>query len=98
MAIDYELSASPYILDGKYQKAVELLQQAYNRSFNEDILIKITTIYTRFSKKTSRGLKKGLEEYRGKTLGLVPSLKRFGYFRLIRKLLLPKPEGIIKTF
>jgi tetratricopeptide (TPR) repeat protein len=47
-AIDYELSASPYILSGKYREAVKLLSEAYKKNFNEDILIKITTILANY--------------------------------------------------
>jgi len=47
-AIDYELSASPYILSGNYQKAVDLLTEAYNKSYNEDILLKITTLLANY--------------------------------------------------
>jgi len=47
-AIDYELSASPYILSGDYQKAVDLLTIAYNKTYNEDILLKITTLLANY--------------------------------------------------
>jgi tetratricopeptide (TPR) repeat protein len=47
-AIDYELSASPYILSGDYKEAVRLLEKAYTKSYNEDILIKITTILANY--------------------------------------------------
>ena len=47
-AIDYELSASPYILSGDYKKAVSLLSEAYNKTYNEDILIKITILLANY--------------------------------------------------
>ncbi|NEW60711.1 hypothetical protein GSY74_05395 [Sulfurovum sp. bin170] len=47
-AIDFELSASPYILSGEYTEAIRLLEEAYNKSYNEDILIKITTILANY--------------------------------------------------
>jgi len=47
-AIDFELSASPYILSGEYKEAVRLLEKAYLKSYNEDILIKITTILANY--------------------------------------------------
>jgi tetratricopeptide (TPR) repeat protein len=43
-AIDYELSASPYILSGDYEKAVDLLTKAYDKTYNEDILLKIVIL------------------------------------------------------
>jgi len=47
-AIDYELSASPYILSGGYKKAVELLTKAYEKTYNEDILMKITILLANY--------------------------------------------------
>jgi len=47
-AIDYELSASPYILSGDYTKAVDLLTVAYNKTYNEDILTKITVLLANY--------------------------------------------------
>ncbi len=43
-AIDYELSANPYIFTGDYPKAVSLLEKAYQSTANEDILLKIVAI------------------------------------------------------
>jgi len=65
MAIDYELSASPYILDGEYEKAIEFLDKAYKKSYNEDILLKITTLYANFLNNIGEA-KRRLEEYRKK--------------------------------
>lgn len=47
-AIDYELLASPYILSGEYTKAVDLLKKAYDKTYNEDILLKITTLLVNY--------------------------------------------------
>lgn len=47
-AIDFELSANPYIYTGDYAKAVELLNQAYKKTANEDILLKITAIMANY--------------------------------------------------
>jgi lipopolysaccharide biosynthesis regulator YciM len=62
-AIDFELSASPYILSGEYQEAVKLLEEAYSKSFNEDILIKITTILANYLHDID-GAIEHLEKYR----------------------------------
>ena len=43
-AIDYELAANPYIFTGDYQQALIYLDQAYKKTLNEDILLKIVTI------------------------------------------------------
>ncbi|MCK4442729.1 MAG: hypothetical protein KAU90_12045, partial [Sulfurovaceae bacterium] len=47
-AIDYELSASPYILSSDYKEAVDLLTIAYNKTYNEDILMKITILLANY--------------------------------------------------
>ena len=62
-AIDYELSASPYILSGDYQKAVNLLTKAYSRSYNEDILLKITILLANYLNDTDGAIKR-LENHR----------------------------------
>jgi len=46
--LDYELSANPYIMTKDYKEAVELLTEAYNKTFNADILIKITTLLANY--------------------------------------------------
>lgn len=43
-AADYELAANPYIFSGDYKKSVNYLQEAYEKTLNEDILFKIITI------------------------------------------------------
>jgi len=47
-AVDFELSANPYIFTKDYAKAVELLTEAYTRTYNENILLKITTILVNY--------------------------------------------------
>jgi len=47
-AVDFELSANPYIFTKDYPSAVRLLTQAYNKSHNENILLKITTILVNY--------------------------------------------------
>ncbi|MBU1668326.1 hypothetical protein KKC13_07880 [bacterium] len=47
-AVDFELSANPYIYSGDYAKAVNLLDKAYEKTANEDILLKITAIMANY--------------------------------------------------
>ena len=47
-AVDFELSANSYIFTKDYPKAVELLSKAYDKTYNEDILLKITTILVNY--------------------------------------------------
>ncbi len=62
-AIDYELDASPYILSGDYKKAVELLTVAYNKTYNEDILLKIAILLDDYLHNPDGAIER-LEEYR----------------------------------
>jgi len=47
-AIDFELSANAYIFTKDYSKAIELLTKAYDKTYNENILLKITTILVNY--------------------------------------------------
>jgi len=62
-AIDYELSASPYILSGDYKRAVELLTKAYDKTYNEDILLKIVILLSDYMG-DMREASERLEKYR----------------------------------
>jgi len=45
---DFELAANPYIMTEEYKEAVELLTQAYNKTMNVEILLKISTILANY--------------------------------------------------
>jgi predicted Zn-dependent protease len=62
-AVDYELSANPYIYTGEYQEAVSLLTSAYKKTSNEDVLLKITTIEANYMKNIEGAIAR-LEEHR----------------------------------
>jgi len=64
-AIDYELSASPYILSGDYRKAVDLLTVAYHKTYNEDILMKIAVLLANYMNEVIQATKI-LENHRAK--------------------------------
>ncbi|SFV57158.1 FIG00545237: hypothetical protein [hydrothermal vent metagenome] len=62
-AVDFELSANPYIFTKDYPKAVELLTKAYNKTYNENILLKITTILVNYMRNIPEATLR-LENYR----------------------------------
>ncbi len=62
-AFDYELSANPYIFTGDYQKAVLLLEKAYQSTANEDILLKIVAIEINYLHQIDRAIER-LEQHR----------------------------------
>ncbi|CAA6818785.1 MAG: FIG00545237: hypothetical protein [uncultured Sulfurovum sp.] len=43
-AIDFELAANPYIFTADYETSLMYLKQAYEKTLNEDILLKVATI------------------------------------------------------
>ena len=62
-AIDYELAANPYIFTADYQKAVSLLEKAYQSTKNEDILLKIVAIEINYLHQIDKAIER-LEEHR----------------------------------
>ena len=64
-AIDFEISANPYIFTGEYQTAVEYLTEAYNKTLNEEILLKVVTIKINYLKDIN-GAVADLENHKGK--------------------------------
>lgn len=62
-AIDYELAANPYIFTADYQKAVLLLEKAYQSTTNEDILLKIVAIEINYLHQIDKAIAR-LEEHR----------------------------------
>ncbi len=54
LAKDLDLASNPYLYSGDFKKALELLEQAYSKTSNEDILIRMVAImdeYTHEQKK-----------------------------------------------
>jgi len=62
-AMDYELAANPYIYTADYKEAIKLLTEAYNKTYNEDILIKISTLLANYMKDVPSAIKR-LEDHR----------------------------------
>ena len=64
-AVDFELAANPYIFTGDYEASLEYLKEAYRKTLNEDILLKIVTIQINYLQKVEDAIKI-LEEHREK--------------------------------
>ncbi|CAA6817102.1 MAG: FIG00545237: hypothetical protein [uncultured Sulfurovum sp.] len=62
-AVDFELAANPYIFAGEYEASLKYLQEAYNKTFNEDILLKIVTIQINYLQKIGDAIN-SLESHR----------------------------------
>ena len=61
-AVDFELAANPYIFTSNYQEALTLLEKAYEKTLNEDILLKIVTIEVNYLHDIDAGVQR-LEEH-----------------------------------
>ncbi len=64
-AMDYELSANPYIFTEDYPKAVSLLEKAYQSTKNEDILLKIVAIEINYLQQIKKAINR-LEKHQKK--------------------------------
>lgn len=64
-AIDFELAANPYIFTGQYEESLTYLKEAYNKTLNEDILLKIVTIKINYLNQIDDAIQM-LEEHRVK--------------------------------
>ena len=64
-AVDFELAANPYIFSGEYETSLKYLKEAYNRTLNEDILLKIVTIQINYLHKIEDAIQ-SLESHRAK--------------------------------
>ena len=62
-AIDYELTANPYIFTSDYPKAILLLERAYQSTANEDILLKIVAIEINYLHQIDKAIAR-LEKHR----------------------------------
>ncbi len=47
-AVDFELAANPYIFTGDYETSLKYLNEAYQKTHNEDILLKIVSIQVNY--------------------------------------------------
>lgn len=64
-AVDFELSANSYIFTKEYARAIDLLTTAYDKTYNEDILLKITTILVNYMGNIENAVER-LEKHRAK--------------------------------
>ena len=62
-AVDFELAANPYIFSGEYEASLKYLQEAYKKTLNEDILLKIVTIQINYLQRIDNAIE-SLEKHR----------------------------------
>ena len=77
-ASDLDLASNPYLYSGEFKKALELLQKAYEKSNNEDVLLRMVTIMDQYTGERRRAIQL-LEMHR--RLNIVVS--NDVYFRLL---------------
>ncbi len=77
-ASDLDLASNPYLYSGEFKKALALLQKAYEKSNNEDVLLRMVTIMDQYTGERRRAIQL-LEMHR--RLNIVVS--NDVYFRLL---------------
>ncbi len=77
-ATDLDLASNPYLYSGEFKKALALLQKAYEKSNNEDVLLRMVTIMDQYTGERRRAIQL-LEMHR--RLNIVVS--NDVYFRLL---------------
>lgn len=55
-AADLDLASNPYLYSGDFKKALSLLQKAYEKSSNENILLRIATIMDEYTGERKRAI------------------------------------------
>jgi tetratricopeptide (TPR) repeat protein len=55
-ASDLDLAANPYLYSGEFKKVVDLLQRAYEKSNNEDVLLRMVTIMDEYTGQRRRAI------------------------------------------
>ncbi len=55
-AKDLDLASNPYLYLGEFEKALELLGQAYEKSSNEDVLLRISTIMDEYTNERKKAI------------------------------------------
>jgi tetratricopeptide (TPR) repeat protein len=53
---DLEIASNPYLFEGDYQKALELLNEAYKQSHNESTLLQIVNIMQNYTKEYQKAI------------------------------------------
>jgi len=55
-AMDLDLASNPYLYSGDFKKALDLLQKAYEKSSNENVLLRIATIMDEYTGERKRAI------------------------------------------
>jgi len=55
-AVDLDLAANPYLYSGEFKKAVNLLQRAYEKSNNEEVLLRMAAIMDEYTGQRRRAI------------------------------------------
>jgi len=77
-AQDLDLASNPYLYSGDFKKALELLNQAYVKSSNEDVLLRMAAIMDEYTHERKKAIQL-LETHRRMNLAVSDQL----YFKLL---------------
>ena len=55
-ARDLDLASNPYLYSGEFRKALDLLDQAYKRTSNEDVLLRMTVVMDEYTNERKKAI------------------------------------------
>jgi len=55
-ARDLDLASNPYLYSGEFRKALDLLDQAYKRTSNEDVLLRMTAVMDEYTNERKKAI------------------------------------------
>ncbi len=56
MPMDLDLASNPYLYSGEFKKALDLLNEAYTKSLNEDVLLRMSVIMDEYTNERKKAI------------------------------------------
>jgi len=92
--MDLDLASNPYLYSGEFKKALALLEKAYEKSFNEDVLLRMAVIMDEYTNERKKAIQL-LETHRRMNLVVSDQL----YFKLLSLYIKDNNiDGILETY
>jgi len=93
-AKDLDLASNPYLYSGEFKKALELLDKAYKKTSNEDVLLRMTVVMDEYTNERKKAIQL-LETHR--RMNIVNSNQLF--FKLLSLYIKENDiEGVLETY
>jgi len=92
--MDLDLASNPYLYSGEFKKALALLEKAYDKSSNEDVLLRIAVIMDEYTNERKKAIQL-LETHRRMNLVVSDQL----YFKLLSLYIKENNiDGVLETY